>query len=104
MLDNELPEFDRRAHGKAQTLARRIFGEAFVRLDSFDDGHFRVLFLERYFTMQPGNDAPSKSQWSTLKKKIKRHDRDTFVFKETGMVSDAAERMYFLDFGFFLYP
>ena len=55
----------------------------------------------------PQGDAtePSKSQWSTLKKQLKRRDHQIFVFKEYGTVPCNAETdatCLYLDFGFFL--
>lgn len=71
-------------------------------LITYKDGHYRAVFDLAYF--QPGAEpgAPSKSQWSSLKKKLKRHDPRLFVFKECGVVTakDGVVRGY-IDFGFF---
>ena len=45
----------------------------FVDLLEFDDGHYRVLFKPTYFALQNGQTEPTKSQWNSLKKKLKRH-------------------------------
>ncbi|NWF69541.1 MAG: hypothetical protein HXY40_10685 [Chloroflexi bacterium] len=63
-----------------------------VELIAYDDGHYRALFRPAYFGDQP----PSKSQWSTLKKRLKRHEPLIFVFKQHGTLGDCV----YLDFGF----
>ncbi len=74
-----------------------------VELIQYDDGHYRAVFDPAYFTLQPGEAQPTRSQWNTLKKKLKRHDPTVFVFKEHGEVAcEGAEggRCYYVDFGF----
>lgn len=104
MFGNELPEFDKRDSGRVLTLVKSIFGSHFAKLDTFDDGHFRVVFQPAYFTLHEGATEPSKSQWSSLKKRIKRRDRLIFIFKETGKVQCGVgdDTCYYIDFGFFL--
>lgn len=105
-MDYELPEFEKRKKHEVMAFARSVFGSSLVQLHEYNDGHFRAVFERDYFVLQDGNDAPSRSQWSTLKKKLKRRDRSTFVFKETGTTScreTGEETCYYLDFGFFLY-
>ncbi len=70
-----------------------------IELIQYEDHHFRVIFSTEYFQRDtPKNEllSPTKSQWNTLKKKLKRHDRRIFVFKEHGLIGQHA----FLDFGF----
>jgi hypothetical protein len=71
-------------------------------LITYQDGHYRALFDLGYFQAGADPNTPSKSQWSSLKKKLKRHDPRLFVFKECGVVTakDGAARGY-IDFGFF---
>ncbi len=64
-----------------------------------EDGHFRVLFKPSYFVLKEGQTEPTKSQWNTLKKKLKRHDSTIFDFKDHGQ-SGTKEVQYYLDFGF----
>ena len=59
-------------------------GAALLRLIEFEDNHFRAIFDQSYFQLQDGKTAPSKSQWSTLKKKFKRRNRSIFVFRAHG--------------------
>lgn len=70
-----------------------------VELLDYEDGHYRVLFKPSFFVLQPGYTEPTKSQWNTLKKKLKRHDSSAFVFKEHGEIN-VKEKLYYLDFGF----
>lgn len=70
-------------------------------LIEYPDGHYRVIFDPAYFVLQVGQSEPSKSQWNTLKKKLKRHDPRVFVFKEHDAITHDGQRCYFLDFGFF---
>jgi len=68
----------------------------------FKAGHSRALFAPAYFVLSPGTGAPSKSQWSGLKKKLKRHNPAVFVFKECGSIRNrAGEACLYIDFGFF---
>ena len=69
-------------------------------LIAYPDGHYRVLFNPQFFVIAEGQDQPSKSQWNSLKKKMKRHDDQVFVFKDYGEIQDNGERYYYLDFGF----
>ncbi len=71
----------------------------FRRLVAFADGHYQVIFDLGYFK----TDAPSKSQWNSLKKKIKRHDKRLFIFKEHDLLTcdDPEARCGSIEFGFF---
>lgn len=69
----------------------------FIDLVEYDDHHFRVIFSIDYFHRDEAHqDEPTKSQWNTLKKKLKRHNRSVFVLKEHGTLHDNA----YLEFGF----
>lgn len=106
MFNDDLPEFDERDVTEVLPLMKSVFGDHIARLETFDDGHFRVVFQMAYFTLHEGATEPTKSQWSSLKKRIKRRDRLIFIFKETGEIQcSGAENgvsCYFIDFGFFL--
>ena len=104
----DLPAFKERQRDKVMELVHRV-----LMLDSHsdhsylheltvhNDRHYRVLFDPAYFVLQPGQTEPSKSQWSSLKKKFKRHDPNVFVFKEHGNVTIDGKSYSFMDFGFF---
>jgi hypothetical protein len=67
-------------------------------------GYYRAVFSAEYFALTEGHAEPTKSQWSTLKKRMKRHNRTVFVFKEYGEIDcpeSAERRCYYIDFGFF---
>lgn len=104
-MDYELPEFDlKMAKRNALPFATQIFGQLLKQIKVEDDGRCRAIFAKSYFVLQDGNTEASKSQWSTLKKKFKRRNRNVFVFKETGETlcqEESEENCYFIDFGFF---
>ncbi|MGJ3240432.1 MAG: hypothetical protein ACFE0Q_17115 [Anaerolineae bacterium] len=105
-MDYDLPEFDvKEARQKALPFAKSIFTDSFVSLTVADDGACRIFFKPDYFALQADHTEPTKSQWSTLKKKLKRHNRNVFVFKQTGEapcdLSDTP--CFYIDFGFFKY-
>jgi len=100
---SNLPEFDtQRPYDMVERFARRVFTRGnkthLHDLVSFEDGHYRAIFEADYFILQPEKTEPSKSQWNTLKKHIKRIDRRTFIFKKNGTTD---EGRYWIDFGFF---
>lgn len=72
------------------------------QLIAYEDRHYRAVFDLRYF----GSAAPpTKSQWNSLKKKLRRYDKRVFVFKEAGTTacepSSGAAECGYLEFGFF---
>jgi len=95
-----LPDFRAVSPIYAEEFAREVFGEAYRALLSQEGGYYRVLFAESYFTIQPGNDAPSRSQWNTLKKRMKRVNPGVFVLKETGETDRDGTIFCYIDFGF----
>lgn len=110
MWGNDLPEFIRMNKAQVNSLLTTIFrhGEM-LKLIEFDDHHFRAIFKSTHFTLQEGAKQPTKSQWSTLKKQLKRRDRRVFVFKEYGelncaeVLGEGVEPQFdclYLDFGF----
>jgi len=101
-MDNELPEFQTRTIPQVMPYARNVFSTSLIKLMPQEDGHFRVIFRKDYFTIQEGQTEPTKSQWSTLKKRMKRRNKRVFIFKEHGDAPDNDE-CYYLDFGFFAY-
>jgi hypothetical protein len=128
MHEQELPEFQKRKVFEVLPYANKVFTAThdgrnhLIRLIPFPDGHFRAVFHAEYFQLQSDQSQPSKSQWGTLKKKLKRHNRQVFVFKAFGTIDcnqktpgkpitspavdddePASKQCYYLDFGFFLY-
>ncbi len=112
-MPSDLPDFRKVKHSYAASIANSVLsgprGAALLRLVEFEDNHFRAIFDQGYFQLQAGNSAPSKSQWSTLKKKFKRRNRSIFVFRAYGelpcrQVTRAHEgrTCLFLEFGFML--
>lgn len=99
MVD-DFPELDKNMSTTANGLMQAIFREYLVELKAFEDGRFRVVFDGAYFNLDASRITPSKSQWSSLKKRFKRHHKGIFVFKETGESDDTPVR-YYVDFGFF---
>lgn len=116
-MHNDLPDFEKRKVHEVMPYITRILssgnGSSLLKLIASDDGHFRAVFKSTYFVLQGDRTEPSKSQWSTLKKKMKRHDGRVFIFREYGKLdceevadNTGANRdydCYYLDFGFFAY-
>ena len=72
-----------------------------IELIAYQDGHYRALFDPAYFVLAEGRREPSRSQWNSLKKKLKRHHRGVFVFKTHGETTTRdGRRCYTIDFGF----
>lgn len=78
----------------------------FHRLVEYPDGHYRAFFRPAYFKLAADQPEPSRSQWNTLKKKMKRHNAQVFIFRAHGTApcdeSEAPDTpCYYIDFGFF---
>ncbi len=108
-MPKALPPFRRVKRSFASAFIHRALssprGPALRKLIAYDDNHFRAVFAITYFELAEGNREPSKSQWSTLKKKLKRRDRRVFVFKRHGQTkcgkrAGQRETCLYLDFGF----
>ncbi|HEX2906990.1 MAG TPA: hypothetical protein VHO69_09035 [Phototrophicaceae bacterium] len=111
---SDLPEFRPYPRGGVMNFLREVLrheseGEGDKNylhdLIEYPDGHYRAVFYPAFFLLPEGQTEPSKSQWNTLKKKLKRHNPKVFIFKEYGELpcgnNSPAERCYYLDFGFF---
>ena len=110
-MSKDLPDFRKAPRSYAAKFVNSALsgprGAALIRLIEFDDGHFRAIFDAAYFELQAGNAAPSKSQWNTLKKKLKRRNRSIFVFRAHGELpcpgatrANKGRKCLYLDFGF----
>ncbi|MFC1960520.1 hypothetical protein ACFLYO_07410 [Chloroflexota bacterium] len=104
---SDLPAFQKPPYNFVHDYATRVLAhpgseENYLRdLIAYDDGHYRAIFDPAYFVLAEGRTEPSKSQWNTLKKKMKRHHRGVFVFKQHGTTEYADAPHYTIDFGFF---
>jgi hypothetical protein len=103
-----LPEFKTQRREYVIDFLRQVFTHPnqdqshFVRLGEYEDGHYSVVFTLSYFA---STEMPTKSQWNSLKKKLKRHDKRIFAFKEHSVIAcDAPEGCGSLEFGFFTHP
>jgi hypothetical protein len=104
----DLPEFKTQHREFVIDFLRQVFTHPnqeeshFVRLVEHKDGHYSAVFSLSYFASA---ETPTKSQWNSLKKKLKRHDKRIFVFKEHSVIDcDAPAGCGSLDFGFFAHP
>lgn len=105
---SDLPQFQQRKTFQVLPIIQGVFSGHLLRLEPFEDGHFRAVFRPDYFVMQGDATEPTKSQWSSLKKRIKRRDHRIFVFKEYGTVlcqadaetADSTKQCFYIDFGF----
>lgn len=115
MMHNALPSFRRVKRRYAASIIHGVLagpqGSALLKLHEFEDGHFRAIFSPRYFQLPSERAQPSKSQWNTLKKRLKRRDRSIFIFRDYGEIDCRragvseradAESCLFVDFGFLL--
>ena len=102
----DLPRFKAHKYADVVQLMKAVFTHQnepehtyFVQLITEEDGHYRAVFRLSYFSTQ----TPSKSQWNSLKKKLKRHHPAIFVFKDYGTLpcQGDADTCGYLDFGFF---
>ena len=106
-MQSDVPTFRRVKRSYAARLIHGALinerGAALLELIEFDDRHYRAVFSRKYFQPTAGHAGPSKSQWNTLKKKLKRRDRSIFVFREHGVLDGppgGSGSKCFLDFGF----
>jgi hypothetical protein len=107
-MTSELPRFAKRRPDivenwmrMALTNPRTANTSALRALIPHEDGHFRAIFSPAYFALAEGATEPTKSQWNTLKKHLKRIEPRLFIFKEHGAVEYEGELCLYLDFGFF---
>lgn len=91
----ELPQFTKQPMERVTHFAMLMFSHPnqpetsyFQRLVAYEDGHFGAVFSLNYFEK---TEVPTKSQWNSLKKKFKRHDKRIFVFKDQSVVACEAE-------------
>jgi hypothetical protein len=99
---SDLPQFKSVNVEKAQSYIKDVLGHGddtpVLSISAQQGGYFRVIFAQRYFVLAEGQTVPSKSQWNTLKKRMKRVEKQVFVLKEHGQTPDGN---LYLDFGFF---
>ncbi len=94
----DLPDFRQPPDDYVQGFAETVFGASVLQaVEQQAGGYYRATFATGYFTLQPGHTEPSKSQWNTLKKRMKRINPGVFVFKAHGTEGDTC----YVDFGFF---
>ena len=112
-MRNTLPRFRKVKRRFAASIVHDALsspaGSALLQLIEYDDHHFRAVFDLKYFQLAAGDTSPSKSQWNTLKKKLKRRERSIFIYREYGSIdcrerakAMAGETCLYLDFGFLL--
>lgn len=82
----ELPQFTKQSPERVKHFIAQVFTHPnapehtyFQELHEHEDKHFSVIFSLNYFE---NTTTPTKSQWNSLKKKLKRHDKRVFVFKD----------------------
>lgn len=104
----DLPEFKTQGRERVTAFLTQLLTHPnqpqshFVRLVEHEDGHYGVVFSLSYFAP---TEPPTKSQWNSLKKKLKRHDKRIFVFKDHSLVEcEAPAGCGALEFGFFAHP
>ena len=110
-MRNELPRFRKVKRRYAASIVHSALsgpqGSALLQLLEYDDRHFRAVFDISYFQLAEGKYMPSKSQWNSLKKRLKRRDRSLFIFRQYGRLDCDAQGKapselthLYIDFGF----
>ena len=110
-MRKELPRFRKVKRRYAASIVHSALsgpqGSALLTLLEFEDRHFRAIFDISYFQLAEGKDMPSKSQWNSLKKRLKRRDRSLFIFRQYGRLdcgdqakTSSADTCLYIDFGF----
>ena len=110
-MSSELPPFRRVKRRYAASIIQSALsgprGPAVLKLEENETGRFRVIFSASFFQLAEGRAQPSKSQWNTLKKRLKRRDRTIFIFRDYGVLDCAeagtkrrGEICLYLDFAF----
>ena len=108
----ELPHFKTHRHAEVIDFVTQVFIRPnqpeisyFVRLIDHSDGHYGIVFDLSYFASA---EAPTKSQWNSVKKKLKRHDKQIFVFKDYSVMpcngSGTEKQCGYIEFGYFAQP
>jgi hypothetical protein len=104
---SDLPDFLPREYSAVHKFASRALTNPqrspktqLRELIAYEDGHYRALFSPDYFILPEGQAEPTKSQWNTFKKHLKRQDKRVFIFKAHGEADCGGERCYYVDFGF----
>lgn len=107
MMSNKLPKFKAQPIDKVENFAANVLTNPggkdshLIEIIVYEDHHYRAYFSKAYFILPEDQPVPSKSQWNSLKKKLKRHDRQIFVFKDHGDTEWEGEAVYYIDFGYF---
>lgn len=110
-MRSDLPEFRKVKRRYAASIIHSALsgpqGSALLQLLEFDDHHFRAVFDASCFQLAEGKTMPSKSQWNSLKKRLKRRDRTIFIFRQYGPIdcndkgkTRPATICLYIDFGF----
>ena len=110
-MRKELPPFRKVKRRYAASIVHSALsgprGSALLQLLEYDDHHFRAVFDSSYFQLAAGSAMPSKSQWNSLKKRLKRRDRSIFIFRQYGTIdcldkgkTPSANACLYIDFGF----
>lgn len=111
-MTTDLPDFAPTPYARAEAFIQTVLSDkagesALEKLIARDDNSFRAVFRQDYFFIAEDAERPSKSQWNTLKKKMKRHNPTVFVFKEYGYKICSPTSLSwccYIDFGFFTQP
>ncbi|TVR18933.1 MAG: hypothetical protein EA396_13095 [Anaerolineaceae bacterium] len=94
-----LPEFKEVTVGYARNFIQTVLGNRLIRLEAMNGNAFRAVFSKEYFALGDDQTEVSKSQWNTMKKRMKRVNRDVFIFRRYGTASDGN---LYVQFGFFV--
>ena len=109
-MPSDLPKFRAKKYDEVHEfianalMNRRVDAKTqLVELITYPDHHYRAIFKPGYFVLPEGQTEPTKSQWNSFKKHLKRIKHDVFVFKQHGTLNlPDSDPLYYIDFGFFV--
>ena len=98
-----LPHLSKPPAPYVERYLQQVFADHFVAVEELEDHLYRAVFALDYFQRdEPSTEtAPSKSQWNTLKKRMKRINHGVFTSREHGILE---EQIGYVVFGFLRDP
>jgi len=82
-----LPSLSKPPTPYVERYLQQIFADHFVAVEEREDQLYRAIFTLNYFQRDdaPSEASPTKSQWNTLKKRMKRVNHGVFTSREHGI-------------------
>ncbi|MBC8100345.1 MAG: hypothetical protein H7Y11_12950 [Armatimonadetes bacterium] len=107
-MTTPLPKFKPRPVDQVEAFLRPLLTNPQVSEDTqlravitYSEGYYRAVFDAAYFVLVEDETEPTKSQWNTLKKKLKRRESKLFILKAHGALTYEDAACYYIELGFF---